>query len=129
MLQKALKTRVHASTRAQPLGELLSLEKMRLRVCIMVDEKNPPAVQAAGKLRQSLRQAGVPCWVQDVARPQLRMADACVRLGAGNARARVALSVANGMLQVEWPISQPAPSAQWLATELEKQVGSTFRAS
>ena len=52
------------------------------------------------------------------------MADICLTIGQAAAQAE------GGMLQLAWPGGDaPLPEAAWLAEQMEKRVGSTFRSS
>jgi GT2 family glycosyltransferase len=110
---------------ADALVQLLGPQRWRLRVLVRVSEQAQPAAMAdAQRLQQHLRAQGLPCWVRvaggdDKPAP---MADVCLTIGP------VAAQPENGMLQLAWPGgAAPLPGAAWLAEQMEKRVGSTFR--
>ncbi|MGE0332274.1 MAG: glycosyltransferase family 2 protein [Ramlibacter sp.] len=109
------------------LVQLLGPQRWRLRVLVQVpgDGQAPPAGLAdAQRLQKHLRAQGLPCWVRVVGvddKPA-PMADVCLTIGP------VAAQPENGLLQLAWPGgAAPLPGAAWLAEQMEKRVGNTFR--
>lgn len=125
-IQKALKLPVYTSTPSMPLGPLLAANAMRLRVVIRADADTDMQKRAL-LLRNQLRSEGVPCWLQDCDGRPIRVVDVCVTLTRKASKRKLDAHVATGMLQVTLPLAVSLPSADWLKTELEKQVGSTFQ--
>lgn len=126
-LQTTLKVKVHASHPAAPLDTLLDATATHLRVAIRTKANDPACQRYAAKLQKALRKEGVPCWLTNADGLPARMTDVCVTLDHKGARRAPKVTVAQGTLQVSLALTQPLPSAQWLKSELEKQVGSTFQ--
>ncbi len=128
-LAKSCGVPVQASNARAPLGRLLEVNTPRLRTIIAVQADDPIALAKAASLQASLRKAGLPCWLHTSTGDPDLMADVCVRLTKTPRKTLPATKVAKGVLQVSWPISLPAPDADWIRKELEKQLGSTFCSS
>ncbi len=125
-LQAKLNVCVQASAAANPLGTLLDTTKPRMRVCIRFDFSDTKAHLKATALRQKLRLSGLPCWLESDESVSARMADVCVTLTRKTGKPVPVVTVAKAMLHVALTPSAQLPSAAWLESELEKQVGSTF---
>lgn len=113
----------HGSAAVEALVELLGPERWRLRLRV---QAQPDQWLDAQRLRKHLRAQGLPCWIHvgDNQDEPLMMADICLTIGQAAAQAE------GGMLQLAWPGGDaPLPEAAWLAEQMEKRVGSTFRSS
>ena len=117
----------HAGAAADALVQLLGPQRWRLRVLV---QAQPGGLADAKRLQKHLRAQGLPCWVRvagDVNEGEMGpapMVDVCLTIGA------VAAEPAAGELQLAWPGgAAPLPDAAWLAEQMEKRVGSTFRSS
>ena len=112
-----------ARAAADALVQLLGPGRWRLRVLV---QAQPDGLADAQRLQKHLRSQGLPCWVRvagDDGQPA-PMADVCVTIGP------VAAQPEAGMLQLAWAGGAAAlVDAAWLAVQMEKRVGSTFRSS
>ncbi|MES2606876.1 MAG: glycosyltransferase [Pseudomonadota bacterium] len=126
-LQKALQRPVQTSTPEMPLGPLLDPDATRLRVVIRAESTDSDMQKRALLLRNHLHSEAVPCWLQNSDGLPIRVADVCVTLTRKASKRAIETRVVTGMLQVTLPLTASLPSAVWLKTELEKQVGSTFQ--
>lgn len=108
---------------AQALVDTLGPRRWRLRVEVLAQADT---MASAVRLQRHLRSQGLPCWVAAGAPADAtqRMADVCITIGASTGEPR------GDVLQLAWPGGDaPMPGAAWLAEQMEKRVGSTFRSS
>ncbi|MFO1244945.1 MAG: hypothetical protein U1E71_07165 [Ramlibacter sp.] len=108
---------------AQALVDMLGPRRWRLRVEVLAQADT---MASAVRLQRHLRSHGLPCWVAAGAPADAtqRMADVCITIGASTGEPR------GDVLQLAWPGGDaPMPGAAWLAEQMEKRVGSTFRSS
>ncbi len=142
---------VNRSRPAQPLGELLSPGRWRLRVAIHLPCRTAefgvasPIVREAEALRDSLQRADLPCWLVGAEEwnDHPVMADVCITLWGLEHPKGLRPPLRTDTLNVLWMIDPKAkvrpkwrdagclvrrsmPKAQWLEEEMEKRVGSTF---
>jgi len=133
---------VYRPSPGRPMGELLSVTALRLRVAIHSGPAN--AVRAA-ELQEALQSAGLPCWLVGEAEwgSHPVMADICVTLWGAASGKGVRPSMRSDVLNVLWLVDGKArlpaeakgarclvlrtmPKAAELAQEMERRVGSTF---
>lgn len=126
-LQTTLKVKVHASNAATPLGSVLAADSTRLRVAIRSKTGDDACQRYAAKLQKALRKGGAACWLAAADGAPARVTDVCVTLVHKTAQRAPKVTVKHGTLQVSVALTQPLPTAEWLKSELEKQVGSTFQ--
>jgi hypothetical protein len=142
---------VSASSPAEPLGELLSTSRWRLRVAIHVPCQTPElevpshVVGQAESLRDSLQRAGLPCWLvgADEWQDHRLMADVCITVCGLEPPRNLRPPLRSDMVNVLWLVDPQAkapaqwhdaqclvtesmPQARWLQEEMEKRIGSSF---
>lgn len=122
---KILGFKVATSSESQPLGNILGVDRWRLRVLISEPAQNDAA---AIELRERLRLAGLPCWIiqKDREFAVERMADVMVTI-SNDVHGHPSATFEAGLLRVKWSGNLAyAPKVEWLESEMEAHIGRAF---